>query len=277
MTPDLRAQVAAAAETLRCGADPATARLDAELLAAHLLGINRSALLLREKGRLDAAAYGELVARRAAGEPLALITGKAEFWSLPLRVNGGALVPRADSETLIEEAIASFSRAAPRRILDLGTGSGCLLLAALHEFPSAHGLGIDRSAAALRTAASNAAALGLSERAAFRRGNWTRGIEGRFDLILCNPPYIADGARLGPGIAEYEPAAALFAGRDGLEAYRRILPDIPALLSPEGHAVFEIGLGQAEAVRGIASAAGLRRVRTRRDLAGHLRALNVSL
>jgi release factor glutamine methyltransferase len=182
-------------------------------------------------------------------------------------VGPGVLVPRADSETLIEVAVAHFGDRAPRRILDLGTGPGTLLLAALDQWPGATGLGVDASEAALAYARRNAAALGMGDRAELRTGDWTDGIDGRFELILANPPYIGTQEALLPEVREHEPAEALFAGSDGLDDYRRIVPELPRLLAPGGIAVIEIGSTQAEAVAAMVAGTGLRAA-VAQDLAG---------
>jgi release factor glutamine methyltransferase len=242
-----------------------TPRLDAEVLMAHALGRDRGWVLLNRDVKIDAQVYEKLVAQRVAGEPVAYITGAREFWSLRLKVTPDVLIPRPDSETLIEAALASGIT--PARILDLGTGSGALLLAALSEWPGATGLGVDRSPAALAVAAENAAQLGLGGRAAFVQGNWGQGLDARFDLILCNPPYVEDDAPLSAEVRDHEPASALFAGPDGLDDYRRLIPQLPALLAPGGVAVVEIGHMQAAAVAALAAAVGLRSV-VKQDLAG---------
>jgi len=239
---------------------------------AHALGVSRDDLLLR---RLDAPvppAFEALVARRLAHEPVAYITGTRAFWTIDIAVGPGALVPRADSETLIEAAVAHFAADAPEAILDLGTGPGTLLLAALDQWPAACGLGIDRSAEALAMARGNAVRLGLAARARFIEGDWAAGIEARFDLVLANPPYIGTGEALPAEVREHEPAGALFAGEDGLDAYRVIVPDLPRLIAPGGVAIVEIGHTQADAVGAMAAAAGLRWA-LRRDLGGRPRAI----
>ena len=264
-----REAIAAAAERLP-GDCP---RLDAELLAAHLIGADRGELLLRRlDDDLDAAAYEALVARRRAGEPVAYILSHREFWSLDFRVTPDVLIPRPDSETLVEAALAA---AGPRpRVLDLGTGSGCLLLAVLHERPTGWGLGVDRSAAAAAVAKGNAERLGLAGRAAFVVGDWTAAIGGRFDLVLANPPYIGTNEPLDREVADFEPASALFAGADGLDDYRRIVPALTEILVPDGSAHLEIGYAQSDLVMEIAVAHGLV-PELHRDLAGRPRCVSL--
>jgi len=250
----MRAADACRLAAARIGGD--TPLLDAQVLLAHLLGITRGALILDPDRRIDAQAYETLVARRIAGEPVAHITGRREFWSLDLAVTADVLIPRPDSETLIEVAIAQLPQP-PRRILDLGTGSGALLLAALSHWQAATGLGIDASAAALAVARSNAQRTGLAGRARFQPGNWADGLTEQFDLILSNPPYIADDEALSDQVRRHEPAQALFAGADGLDAYRVILPQLAGLLAAGGLAVVEIGHTQAGSVSALAAMAGL--------------------
>ena len=196
-----------------------TARLDSELLMAEALHIDRDKLILSPPDRTVPERFWTMIDRRKAGEPVAYITGRRAFWNVELHVGPGVLVPRPDSEVLIASAIEHFEgRDAPQRILDLGTGPGTLLLAALDVWPEAGGVGVDVSRQALAYASANARRLGFDERAEFRLGNWADGIKRRFDLILCNPPYVAEGAELGPGVREYEPDEALFAGEEGLDA-----------------------------------------------------------
>jgi release factor glutamine methyltransferase len=250
-------------------------RLEARLLLAHALGIPGAALIRDPDALADRATYDTLLARRAAHEPLAYILGRREFWSLDFAVSLATLIPRPESETLIEAALAAFaSRPPPARILDLGTGTGCLLLAALHEFPGAFGIGTDRVPGAASLAAANAAALGLAHRAAFLCADWAAPLDARFDLILCNPPYIPTShiGGLMPEVARHEPGSALDGGADGLEAYRHIIATLPALLRPHGVAVLELGAGQAGSVAALAADVGLAAT-TRPDLAGIARAL----
>ena len=252
-------------------------RLEARLLLADALGVTPETLLGARDRAIppDAhAAYAAAIARRAAHVPLALIRGRREFWSLDLAVSAATLIPRPESETLIEAALAAFPDHPPGRVLDLGTGTGCLLLAALSEYPAAFGVGIDRVPEAATLARDNAARLGLAARTAFLIADWAAPLSGRFDLILSNPPYIrSDDIRdLMTEVAAHEPASALDGGADGLTAYRALVPALPGLLAPGGVAILELGLGQAGAVAALARAAGLAAA-IRPDLAGIPRAL----
>jgi release factor glutamine methyltransferase len=250
-----------------------TSRLDAELLMAAALGIGRDRLILDDPRGEAPAIFLDFVERRRAGEPVAYITGQRAFWTIDLEVGPGALVPRPDSETLIAAATEHFAgTAGPRRILDLGTGPGTLLLAALDEWPSATGIGIDASEAALAYARRNAQRLGMQNRAEFRIGDWAEGIGEQFDLILCNPPYVAADAEIGPGVAEYEPPEALFAGPEGLDDYCRLAPEIGRLLALGGLAAIEIGLDQAPSVSALFKNHGLWPA-TAHDLGNRPRAL----
>ena len=248
-----------------------TPRLDAELLLAHALGTTRERLLLDPGAFKASQDFETLVERRAAGEPLAYLTGSRAFWTVELVAGPGVLIPRADSETLIEAAVEHFGASEPRTVLDLGTGPGTLLLAALDQWREATGLGVDASPVALAYAERNARSLDLAARTRFVRGGWA-GTGERFDLILCNPPYVAEDEPLGPGVREYEPAQALFAGSDGLDDYRRIAPLLPAQLVPGGVACVEVGWCQAEAAGALFRAAGFS-VTVRRDLGGRDRCL----
>jgi release factor glutamine methyltransferase len=267
--------------TPRLAAVSETPRLDAEILMAHALCCSRAEMLMRQHDLQVPDSFAALVERRAGAEPVAYIRGVQEFWDLTLTVTPDVLIPRGDSETLIEVAVAAFAeRGGPKRVLDLGTGSGALLLATLSVFPEATGVGVDASVAALAVAKGNAEKLGFDDRAAFqhvdwRSAGWTQGL-GRFDLILCNPPYVEDDATLAPTVVEHEPHSALFAGVDGLDDYRVLIPQIPTLLAPNGVAVFEIGFAQTEAVSDLASKAGLS-TEMRSDLGGNPRALRFSL
>jgi release factor glutamine methyltransferase len=258
----------------RLSATSDTPRLDAELLMAHAVGTSREKLLLSGLDAEAPSGFGALIARREAGEPIAYIIGRRDFWTIELEVGPGVLVPRPDSETLLEAAVAFFGNRAPRNILDLGTGPGTLLLAALDQWPEARGIGVDSSDAALAYARRNARRLGLASRAELRLGDWAEGLEGPFDLILCNPPYVAKDAPLPRDVAEWEPHEALFAAEDGLSEYRRLAAAIPPLLDV-GIACVEIGLGQEGAVAALFEAAGLR-AGTRQDLGGITRCLTLS-
>ena len=250
-----------------------TSRLDAELLMAEALHIDRDRLLLAPPDRKVPERFWDMVRRRLEGEPIAYITGRRAFWNIELHVGPGVLVPRPDSEVLIASAIEHFEGTkGPSRILDLGTGPGTLLLAALDIWPDATGLGIDFSRQALSYASANARRLGFETRTKLMQGNWAAGLAERFDLILCNPPYIAKDAELGPGVREFEPDEALFAGSEGLDAYRELAPQLPRLLNRSGLAAIEIGSDQAGAVTGLLARDGLE-TKVAKDLAGHDRAL----
>ncbi len=263
-------------EALRHGAALLTAAgidtpaLDARLLLAHAMGLDQAGLLRNRDAPADMDAFDVLLDRRVEREPLAFITGRQGFWTLDLAVTPDTLIPRADSETLIEAALAA--RGDVRTILDLGTGTGCLLLAALTEFPDAWGLGIDQAPAAAALARSNAAALGLSGRALFIVADWAAPLHATFDLVLSNPPYIETAAIAGlmPEVAGHEPARALDGGPDGLDAYRALLAALPGLLAPGGLAVLELGEGQGRAVAQLAHPF---RSAFRDDLAGIPRAI----
>jgi len=252
----------------------APARREARLLLAHVLGVEATALLAapdRDVDRRAARAFAALVGRRAGGEPLSRIRGEREFWSLPFRLSPATLDPRPDSETLVEAVLAAVpDRTRALRLLDLGTGTGCLLLALLSEYPRATGLGVDLSEEAARIAAWNAVRLGLVGRAAFVVADWAAPLAGRFDVIVCNPPYVAEDAiaRLAPEVAGHDPRLALDGGADGCAAYRRLAPSLAERLAPAGIAVLELGQGQAEAVSLILGAAGLEVDAMRADLAG---------
>ena len=250
-----------------------TARLDSELLMAEALHIDRDRLILSPPDRTVPKRFWTMVRRREKGEPVAYITGRRAFWNIDLHVGPGVLVPRPDSEVLIASAIEHFADLkGPKRILDLGTGPGTLLLAALDIWPDATGLGIDVSRRALSYAAANARRLGLEQRVTFRLGNWADGVDECFDLVLCNPPYVADGAEVGPGVREFEPDEALFAGEHGLDAYRLLAPALPRLLSRAGLAAIEIGHDQAVLVTALLARDGLQS-RLATDLANRPRAV----
>jgi len=254
-------------------------RREARLLLAHALGVDPAAVLAYPERAVAPAAQAtldDLVARRAARVPMAQLLGVREFWSLPFKVTPDVLTPRPDSETLVAATLAHLPDRNPSLgLLDFGSGSGCLLLALLSELPAATGVGVDASAAAVAVGRDNAAALGLAARARFQVGGWAAAPAGPFDAIVCNPPYVPSGdiAGLEPEVARHDPHAALDGGADGLTAYRAVLPEAAARLAPAGIAVLELGVGQRDAVAGIAAAAGLTVIEVRGDLGGVPRAL----
>ncbi|MEN9926272.1 MAG: peptide chain release factor N(5)-glutamine methyltransferase, partial [Pseudomonadota bacterium] len=222
--------------------------------------------------------FAALVERRAAHEPVAYIVGSQDFFGLTLAVSPAVLIPRGDSEVLVEAALAA--RPDARRVLDCGTGSGALLLAVLSHLPAADGIGIDRSAEALAVARGNAENLGLGNRAEMRLADWGQAdwalALGQFDLVLANPPYVEEAAELAPSVRAHEPAGALFAGEEGLDAYRVLIPQLPQLLTPGGAALVEIGHTQAQAVAAIAGQAGFES-RLHHDLGGRPRVLELQI
>ena len=260
-----------------------TPELDARLLVCHALSLDHTALVAND-GRIlneqEAQALSALAVRRLGGEPIARIRGEKEFWSLTFKLSPATLVPRPDTEILVEAALAAIdltsSRAKPLRIADLGTGSGAILLALLSELPNATGTGCDISEQALVTAAENANSLGFAARSEFVFSDFTDGLQGPFDLIVSNPPYIATDqlAALSMEVRAYDPHAALDGGVDGLSCYRRIARDVGAILGPDGVVALEIGAGQVKAVTAIFEAAGFAALFPPRcDLAGISRAL----
>ncbi len=255
--------------------------LDAKVLLKAATGFSDSDLIVAANDGLSsqqAHAFKAMIARRAEGEPVAYITGQKEFWSLSFAVTPGVLTPRPDSESLIEMAIERRPRDSAMHILDLGTGSGCLLCALLFEFRNAIGVGIDKSELAARLARSNALGLGMEARTQFVVGNWGDTLSGPFDLIIANPPYIPDHQRnsLASTVRDYEPNEALFAGLDGFDAYRAILARAPELLSHDGLVIFEAGHGQAGQLLEVAAetfpSAGLF---SRKDLSDRRRAVAI--
>jgi release factor glutamine methyltransferase len=250
------------------------ARREARLLVAEALGCDAARVLGFPESAMTAAAgrrLDELIARRSAREPVSRILGYREFWSLRFELSPETLDPRPDSETLIESGLGALGeRERVYRVLDFGTGSGCLLLALLSELPNALGTGVDLSEGALETARRNAAALGLRGRTQFVRGNWGEGLSGEWDVILANPPYIPSHGlpTLMPEVACYEPKLALDGGTDGLQAFRALAPEIARLLAPTGVAAIEVGAGQAPTVAAIMTGAGLVLRAIRHDLSG---------
>lgn len=272
----IRGLLGAAADRL-AAAGVTAPRRDARLLLAAVLNASEGALLADDERPIapeEARRFAALLDRRAAREPVSRILGRRAFWSLDLEVTPATLDPRPDSETLVEAALSEVEdHGAPLRLLDLGTGSGCLLLALLSELPRASGLGIDAAPEAVAAAQGNARRAGLSARAEFRVGDWCAGISERFDVIVANPPYIPAGeiAGLGPEVARYEPRAALTGGIDGLDAYRALAPQLGPRMAPGGVAVLELGQGQSDAVGRILQRSGLEIRAFRRDLSNTVR------
>ncbi len=272
MATDVRSLIdEGAARLARAAGEP---RREAELLLGAALGRPRAWLLAHpEEPVLDCEAtdrYEAFVTRRALGEPVAYLLGEKEFWSMPLAVGPGVLVPRPETERLVECALVRLPPDRPRSVLDLATGSGAVALAIATERPLARVVATDLAAAAVATARHNAARLGLDSRVEVRAGNWYEPVAGqRFDLIVANPPYIAsDDPRVEPGVRRYEPAQALFAGVDGLAALREAIGGAPRHLVPGGWLAVEHGDTQGERVRALFEAAGFEAVCTDRDLAG---------
>lgn len=257
-------------------------RREARLLVRHATGWDDATMLVdpgRELGDDQAAALDAVAARRASREPMAYIVGEREFWSLPFRVTPATLVPRPDTETVVEAVLADIGdKTRTLRILDLGTGSGCLLLALLSEFPNASGLGVDISASALEVAKVNATRLGFDVRATFRIGDWLDGVEEKFDVVVANPPYVPDREipDLDADVRAFEPLSALAGGPDGLDAYRRIARRLGKVLAVDGIACFEVGAGHADSVAAIFAGQGFRIHAVHADLAGIPRAVAVS-
>jgi len=258
--------------------------LDARLLTAHALGLDRSQLSVassRSLTRMEMDRVNEVAARRLNREPVARILGHKEFWNLTLTINEAVLVPRPETETIVEAALESIDarglRSGAIRILDIGTGSGALLLALLSESPNAFGVGIDLDADALRVARDNANRLGFERRTMLVKGNYADAVAGGFDLVVANPPYVATDeiATLAPEVRDHDPILALDGGADGLRAYRAIATAADRLLSPEAHLIVEIGIGQSAAVSALFAKAGLdTQPDVRSDLAGIPRALS---
>jgi release factor glutamine methyltransferase len=277
-TPLLR-EVLRHAEALLREAGVDTPELDARILMGAALGMTREHMLIHATARLNPAQVSRVlgfIARRVDREPVSRILGRREFWSLDFHLSPATLDPRPDSETLIDEALAGIpDRKAPLSVLDLGTGTGCLLLALLSELPNAAGTGIDRSEEAVATAIANARRLGFGQRARFAVGDWGSGLAERFNLVITNPPYIpeAEIETLAPEVVRFDPLAALAGGPDGLDAYRTIVTQLPNLLKSNGKVIFEVGAGQSGDVAGLLATAGFSGIGTRRDLAGVERAV----
>lgn len=254
--------------------DVAESRLEARLLLAEAAGWSIETIVAERDTTVApgiVARVERLAARRLAREPMSHILGWREFWSLRFRVTSDVLTPRPDSETVIEAVLGALpDRAARLRVLDLGVGSGCLLLALLHELPQASGVGIDRSIRALDVARQNAETLGLDGRAELRAGDWGEGIAEVFDIVVSNPPYVPsdDIGTLDPEVSEHEPWLALDGGADGLDCYRRLVGQLGYLVQPRGIVALEVGRGQAPAVARLVRDAGFRSVTLHNDLGG---------
>ena len=261
-----------------------SAELDARMLVGAILGLDLTGMITAASRPLtsdESARLEQFARRRLAGEPVARILGNKEFWGLPLQLSAATLVPRPDTETIVELALEILRGDGPAdrplRLADLGTGSGAILLALLSEFRHAQGFGTDISEEALRTARDNAARLGLSDRAVFIACDYATGLSGAFDLIASNPPYIrsADIEGLANEVRDYDPRAALDGGADGLDAYRALIPQAAGLLAPGGALVVEAGQGQSEPIEALMTAAGLTTSNApRADLAGIPRAVS---
>ncbi len=270
------ALTAATARLTAAGVD--SPRLDARLLLAEILNMAPQRLSAFPEAPLNdgqTARFEAMIARRERREPVSRILGRRGFWTLDLALSPATLDPRPDSETVIEAVLAHRpDKTQALRLLDFGTGSGCLLLALLAEYPAATGIGIDKSLAALTTARANA-----KGRALFVASDWDEGVSARFDVIVSNPPYIPEAEidGLEPEVTHFDPRAALSGGTDGLDAYRRLAPATARLLAENGVAVFEFGQGQADAVSALFTAAGLTVREVRRDLGGIDRCVVVSL
>jgi release factor glutamine methyltransferase len=264
-----------AAEFAAAGIDEAWRR--ARRLIGSAFGLSPAELLAHPGRTVDAPQLRRLqsmLKRMIAGEPLTRIIGRREFWGLEFGLSVDTLDPRPDSEAVIGAVLARLPRRDARlRVLDLGTGTGCLLLALLSELPRASGVGVDIAAGAVATARMNAVALGLAARARFLVGEWANPLADRFAVIVANPPYVprAALADLSPTVRDHDPRPALDGGRDGLEAYRKILADLPRLLTPEGILAIEFGVGQADAVSLLLEQAGLSVEAVETDLAGNAR------
>jgi len=255
-----------------------TARLDARILVANVLAIDPARVFSHPEAPLDTPereALSALLGRREAREPVARIVGEKEFWSLPFVVTTDTLVPRPETETVVEAVLDLHpDRTQPLRVLDLGTGSGCLLVAILMEYPNAEGVGTDCSEGALAAARRNADRNDVGDRARFQLTDWCAGLDpyigAGFDIVVSNPPYIAEAEidSLAPEVSRYEPRAALAAGTDGLDAYRSILEGVIDLMTAGAAAVFEVGAGQAADVGRMARAHGLETIGVKSDLAG---------
>ena len=259
-----------------------TASMDARILLQYVLDVTREQLLLNIENELttaQAVTFNALIERRAQRQPVSQLTGKREFWGMCFRVTEHTLDPRPDSETLIEAILARVSeREAPLQVLDLGTGTGCLLLTVLSEYPNAIGTGVDMCKNALAVAKGNARNLGMEQRTTFVPSCWGEAVEGSYDIVISNPPYIPSSVipGLAPEVAHWEPKLALDGGADGMDCYRAIVPQLKRLLAPTGLAVFEIGIGQARELEALVQSHGLQVVGSKDDMASITRCVLVT-
>ncbi|HXW04773.1 MAG TPA: peptide chain release factor N(5)-glutamine methyltransferase [Vicinamibacterales bacterium] len=270
MAATVHERIAAARQALiGAGLSAEDAAIDAAVLARHALGWDRASLLARGRESAPPAfdeVYAQLIRRRTAREPVALITGSREFWGLDFRVSSGVIVPRPETELVVEQALACARDAGSRRLVDVGTGSGCLAVALASELPGARVLAIDTSLEALRVAARNARRHGVADRVHLVQATLLEAVGAPVDLIVSNPPYVPDTETLPPEVARYEPPEALFAGPDGLDVLRALISSAPARLAPGGRFIVEFGFGQRAAVESLARAAGWSRVGFVNDL-----------
>lgn len=272
MPRTLHERVAQARQALiAAGLTPADAAIDAEVLARHVLRWDRAKLLTHGSDSPPPAFEGQFsaaIARRAAREPVAYITGHREFWGRDFVVTPDVLIPRPETEIIVEVALAECDPSRPLRILDVGTGSGCLAVTLAAELPASRVIATDIAVAALEVARQNARRHDVHPRISFVLTDLLHSLAGPFDAIVSNPPYVPSSAALPPDVALYEPAAALFAGADGLDALRRLIPAARPLLAADGLFVVEFGFGQSDDVRAVAAAAGWPRADMRSDLQG---------
>jgi release factor glutamine methyltransferase len=273
MASPFEAIATARATLARCGLSAAEAAFDAEVLARHVLGWDRAQLLANGRGASPPhfdQAFAALIVRRAAREPVAQILGHREFWGLEFEVTADVLVPRPETEILVEESIAFLRGRASASVIDVGTGSGCIAVSLAHSLPSIRVLALDLSDPALAVARRNAVTLGVAERIVFRQGNVLDGVDVIADLIVSNPPYVADAdaARLQPEVVEFEPHLALFGGEDGLQVMRRLMAQSARRLAPDGRLIVEFGFDQERVIRALAAAYGWDVRHIRADLQG---------
>lgn len=255
-----------------------TPGLDAKIILLATESIDSASLIAAPETPLESQEkFDSAIARRCLREPVSKILGHRDFWKHRFIVNSDVLDPRPDTELLVETALIEASGNQPERVLDMGTGSGCILLSLLSELPGITGVGTDISDAALEVAQQNAEALQLNDRVHFMISDWFSGLDETFNLVVSNPPYISttENVTLSPEVIDWDPEVALFAGMDGLQAYRKIASGLSTVLKPDGTALFEIGFGQANSVKAIFERAGFKRISSRFDMGGIERCLIV--